>query len=163
MPQNWDFMCRGWKKLNPYPSEVGRFNGFNVYVIIYMAYNHMYLDIHERLLTRPSEVTDQMNQYSGLTQFIQKALGLNGWVQPAFAFWWLWAPHVGSSITPPGSRIILCVNEANERWCYDVTFLIGWGHAQNDPCGDCIFLSIYSELSSRCNIHYTKDFTEIGS
>ena len=34
----------------------------DVYVIIYMAYNYLYLDIHERLLTRPSEVTDQMNQ-----------------------------------------------------------------------------------------------------
>ena len=32
-------------------------------------------------------------------------------------------------------RFILCMRPANERWRYNVTSsLIGWAHAQNDPC-----------------------------
>ena len=35
----------------------------------------------------------------------------------------------------PFEGIILCMCPANERWRYSVTpSLIGWAHAQNDPC-----------------------------
>ena len=30
-------------------------------------------------------------------------------------------------------EISLCMPTANERWCYNVTSLIGWAHIQNDP------------------------------
>ena len=32
--------------------------------------------------------------------------------------------------------IILCMHPVNERWCYNVTSLFGWGHTQNDPPRD---------------------------
>ena len=43
------------------------------------------------------------------------------------------------------ARIILCMRPANERRRYNVTSsLIGWAHAQNDPC--CCVISCHVEL-----------------
>ena len=39
--------------------------------------------------------------------------------------------------------ISLGMHPANKRRRYDVTtFLIGWAHAQTDPCNDMIFVTL---------------------
>ena len=51
---------------------------------------------------------------------------------------------LGSNIVVKGIILYMC--PANERWCYIVTSsLIGWAHAQNDPCG---YKLLYDHLSS---------------
>ena len=58
-------------------------------------------------------------------------------------------------INNPGPGIILCMHLANERWRYTVTpSLIGWVHAQNDPCWPTSQYATYNQ-NNRTMAHMT--------